>query len=203
VAETGGEIIVTRGKAAVHVTMTEADVDRFLPRIDIGRSDECWPWKAWHNGDGYGRFGIGGKFGIGSRRHALAHRVSFWMHHGYLPDDLLVCHVCDFRACQNPAHLFLGTHAENSRDMKLKGRARNGGLRGECHGMAKLTQVEVAEIRQSSAPQRTLAARYSVSLAQINRIRLGKKWKTIKKPWTKPTHEWAPDLTEYLKTGAT
>lgn len=75
----------------------------------------CWLWNGSSLERGYGRF-----------RGSLAHRVSWVLHNGPIPDGMHVCHRCDVTACVNPAHLFLGTALDNIRDMHAKGRDRNG-----------------------------------------------------------------------------
>jgi len=92
-----------------------------------------------------------------------------------IPKGFYVCHVCDVRNCINPDHLFLGTHADNMRDMKNKGRAHL----GEAHGMAKLTNSQVLEIRASKEPYKVLASKYNVVIHTIQRVRSRDNWKHI------------------------
>lgn len=78
----------------------------------------CWLWLGSINNGGYGSVYFNKKW-------ARAHRVSFLVFKGKIPEKLLVCHHCDTRSCINPSHLFLGTHQDNSTDMVNKGRHSN------------------------------------------------------------------------------
>jgi hypothetical protein len=102
----------------------------------------CWDWTASIDGNGYGKLGVKGKF-------KRASRISYELHKGPIPDGLCVLHTCDNPKCVNPDHLFLGTLAENTRDMMRKGRSKLGtNLEGEKHGRAKLKAKDVLAIRE-------------------------------------------------------
>jgi len=124
----------------------------------------------------HGGYGV-----IGTRlRPMLAHRVAWALSNGDLA-ALCVCHRCDNRKCCNPAHLFVGTYADNHADMVAKGRRRTVNRRGEEHNMAKLSETDVQQIRRSyetsSVSQRDLAKEWNVNQAQIWRIVNNRSWR--------------------------
>ena len=91
-------------------------MERFWNKVmKIVETDECWEWIAFKNKDGYGLFGYNGK-------NQKAHRVSWQLHNGPIPDGLCVLHKCDNPSCVNPNHLFLGTNADNIKDRVNKNR---------------------------------------------------------------------------------
>lgn len=168
----------------------EIDAQRFWNKVDkSGGDDACWLWQASRTTDGYGRVGINGTI-------LYAHRVSWQIVHGAIPDGIFVCHHCDNPPCINPRHLFLGTNTDNVHDMLAKGRgnkasgARNGHatrpektLRGEANPQSKLTEESVRLIRQLYAAggvsHRHLARRFGVGRSTIARILSGNLWKTV------------------------
>lgn len=87
----------------------------FWEKVDVAGPDECWEWQA-ATSSGYGSFGIGYPENI------AAHRYSWMLHSGEIPDGKIVRHTCDNRPCVNPAHLRLGTKADNFVDMMERGR---------------------------------------------------------------------------------
>jgi hypothetical protein len=91
--------------------------DRFLEKIGEPDKHGCWPWTATKNNKGYGM--MADKTGIKMR---LAHRISWELVYGPIPEGLLVLHHCDNPGCVNPAHLFLGTQQDNMQDMARKER---------------------------------------------------------------------------------
>lgn len=109
------------------------------------------------------------------------HRVSYREFIGEIPDGMLVCHRCDNRRCLNPAHLFLGTHADNSMDAARKGRLfRSEPRRGEAHHAAKLTERDVAWVlERTDLTQQEAASALGVSQSTISRVRRGEGWRCV------------------------
>src|SRR4029077_19707477 len=101
--------------------------DRFWTKVRRGNDGECWEWTAYKSPKGYGRFQVGGI--VGPR---FAHRLSYEAHIGRIPEGLFVLHRCDNPACVNPDHLWLGSKADNNRDMTDKGRRRSNPPKGEA-----------------------------------------------------------------------
>jgi hypothetical protein len=96
-------------------------LERFWEKVHVGAPDECWPWIAHRNVDGYGMFRFEGDAQMG-RAHVASWRIANGDTGG-----LFVLHHCDNPPCCNPAHLFLGTQQENIQDMHHKGRYRKRG----------------------------------------------------------------------------
>jgi hypothetical protein len=123
---------------------------------------------------GYGTLG-GGKRGVS----VYAHRMSYMLFIGEIPPGVCVLHRCDNPRCVKPTHLFLGTQADNNRDMKEKGRARGPYLRGEYHPAAKLRDEQVIEIRaahSSGESTRRLAELYGVRRRLITEVVAGRTY---------------------------
>ena len=154
------------------MTTTSRIEARFWSKVEVLGPDECWLWKASVSRNGYGQFGIGYK-------KVLPHRLAYELAHGEIPDGKCVCHRCDVRRCCNPAHLFLGTKAENTADMVKKGRHAY----GERNGTSKLTDEQVRNIRSLYASgeftQAELASRFSVHNVLISSIVRGERWKHV------------------------
>jgi len=148
--------------------------ERFWAKVEKRGPDECWEWTASVNTCGYGALGSGKRDGL----LVLAHRLAWKLASGPVPAGLCVCHTCDNRRCVNPTHLFLGTPADNMADMTAKGRE----ARGESQGLAKLTNVDVRDIRTSfknGIKQSVLARRFEVSRSTIHMVVRRKTWARI------------------------
>lgn len=142
---------------------------RFWSHVD--KAGDCWPWTKSLRKSGYGQCWDG-------RRVRAAHRVAWELTFGPIPAGAHVCHRCDNPLCCKPAHLFLGTGADNMADMVAKGRS----LRGERHPGAKLTEEDVLEIRRLYAPPRRhgivreIARRFGVTPSAVAAIGSGRCW---------------------------
>lgn len=140
---------------------------RFWNKVDTsGGSDACWNWIAFRNSDGYGIIGTGGK------SNQAAHRVSYLLNVGTIPDGYRVLHRCDNPSCCNPSHLFLGTQADNVADMVQK--KRNVAHKGEKAPRAKLSFNQVQEIKAKYSGKRgeklALSREYGVCIQTICNI---------------------------------
>ena len=149
--------------------------DRFEDKYEDVTESGCWIWIAYSLPNGYGRFGLNGKT-------ELAHRASYMLHKGDIPEGFHVCHTCDTPSCVNPDHLFLGTPKDNMQDCKKKGRMNNGNPKGESNGKSKLTENDVFEIRDllenSPYSQAKIAEIYEVYYTAISKIKYKRTWRS-------------------------
>jgi len=158
-------------------------LERFMQYVEK-KDNSCWLWIGCVDTDGYGDFTCKEE---SSHR---AHRVSWKLHKGNIPEGLFVLHSCDIPSCVNPEHLFLGTHEDNIKDKIKKGRC--------IRTLSKLTEQQVLEIRAKYQPRkggrpkgwstkekeclgsiRQLAKEYNVSKAAIKKIIRNQTWKHI------------------------
>lgn len=134
----------------------------------VEKGDGCWLWQGSVAPQGYGKLSYGG-------RHVRAHRVAWELTHGPVGSPrLFVCHRCDNPRCCNPGHLFLGTPADNSRDMVSKGRA----ARGERNPHSTLTEARVVEIRRRAAEGeafRSIGRSLNICKTHVSRI-VNRRW---------------------------
>jgi hypothetical protein len=153
--------------------------ERFWSKVRKG--DGCWVWTACRNWAGYGKFWDG-------ERLTAAHRHSWVVHHGPIPDGLCVLHRCDNPPCINPDHLFLGTYRDNNLDTLGKGRRGYNGAPGERNSHSKLTPAQVYEIRRrGDAGERssTLASEFGIGWTSTDRIVKRLNWRHL------PERDWS------------
>lgn len=141
----------------------------FAEYVSINPDNGCWEWQGTITRDGYGRLGK-----------QSAHRHSWTIYSGPIPNGMLVCHHCDNRRCVNPGHLFLGTPLDNSRDMVAKGRSPkwNGQRRGAGNPRANLDEHMVRQIRRlrGRITLRELGKKFGVNHSTISDIFQGRTW---------------------------
>ena len=150
--------------------------ERFWEKVDkSGGPDACWIFTHSHCADGYGHFGW-------DYKNIPAHRAAYLLERGPIPPGQVVRHTCDNPPCVNPAHLLVGTHADNVRD-KCERRRH---VYGDKHPWSALTSETVEEIRIAysvgGVTQEELAGRYGVTKAAISSIVLGQTWRAAGGP---------------------
>lgn len=147
----------------------------------------CLEWQGARDGRGRGRRHVGGKL-------KLVSRIVWEVVNGPIPDGMLLCHHCDNGSCVDPEHVYVGTHADNTRDAVVRGRyffaidpercraaAKKAGqantwAQGSGNPKAKLTDVQASAIRSDTRATRFVAAEYGVERTTIQRIRRGALW---------------------------
>lgn len=158
--------VLGRGNASMSIPRKTVR-ELFMARHEPVPFSGCWIWTGHISPHGYGKLKDG-------ERPIPAHRVAFELFRGAIPHGLFVCHRCDVRCCVNPAHLFLGTLADNNRDRDQK--LRHKPLRGERHGGSILTVEQAREIFSSCDTGRVLAKRYGVAPCTISAIKKRRIW---------------------------
>lgn len=156
--------------------------ERFWEKVDkqgpIGPylDTQCWTWKASKNKRGYGLIGIA------ASRPAKAHRVSWILNLGEIPDNMFVLHRCHNTSCVNPEHLYLGTHLENSSDRVAT--HRQGALFGSRHPNSILAEADVyriLELRSLGRTATSIAKEFGVRPTTVTDICAGRSWCHVSK----------------------
>lgn len=162
-----------RGALGTHILFCGEDpAARFWSKVDKNGPRGCWIWNGSRKPRGYGHMRFKDK-------DYNAHRWSYEQANGPIPAGMEIMHTCDVPYCVNPAHLQVGTHQENMKDCKAKGRHS----KGETNTHAKLTEALVLEIRANppKGPQQLdeYAAKYGVTAGAIYCAATGRTWRHL------------------------
>lgn len=150
--------------------LTKKDISKFWNYVDVRGPDECWLWLGGKHKDGHGVYNT-------AEGTLIAHRVSFFIENGYVPDysdGKVVMHDCEIHACQNPKHLIDGSVKENNNYEGFLAAHR-----GEKNASSKLTEDIVRSILRSKRRNFELAKEYHVSQFTISAIKRRVRWKHV------------------------
>jgi hypothetical protein len=148
--------------------------ERFWRSVDKRTKDDCWEWKLSPKSNN----GYGGIWDNSKKKTLLAHRVSYELSNGEIPEGKLVMHTCDNPKCVNPSHLIIGTDKENGEDKARKGRSARNIFFGEANPKSKLTLEQARYIKQHPEMKHTeLATMFGLSPNCIRGVRTGRTWK--------------------------
>lgn len=139
-----------------------------LAELSVAEESGCIRFTGHLDGEGYGRIMV-------ARVKYMAHRLSYSLNNGPIPDGYVVRHKCDNPSCINPEHLEVGTQADNIADKVSRGRQ----ARGSGVGRAILTEESVREIRASPLKVSELSTLYGVSVVSIRNILRRKTWQHV------------------------
>ena len=142
--------------------------ERFREKYKVDNKTGCWMWTSTVCGNGYGHIWDNGK-------QEKAHRISWEIHNGKIPEGMVICHKCDTPLCVNPYHLFVGTVIDNIKDRDKKNRQ----AKGEKQGISVLTDETAKQILKAEGKQEDIAERYGTTQQQVSRIKNRKTWKHI------------------------
>jgi hypothetical protein len=137
--------------------LSEGQSKRFWSKVRKQGDDQCWEWVGNMHNNGYGLIAI-------DKHNWRAHRLSYCIKHGSVPEGMYLLHQCDNKICVNPAHLKPGTHQENMAEMKERGRASTGPKR-------RLTADQIKYILESGKSLSVLTAELGVHPRTIERVR--------------------------------
>ena len=143
--------------------------ERFWANVQQSKSvNDCWLWTGNITVHGYGFMSVEGKIWP-------AHRLSYTMHYGPIPDGLLVCHACNTPRCVRPNHLYLGSDKDNARDKVLS-------MPLALRTRGKMTSSTVKKIRNMATQgvsKHAIAKRFGLSYTTVWAIVTRKTWAHI------------------------
>lgn len=157
------------------VSLTMRELRRFTQSVEVRfwkkvlKTEGCWTWTGRLDINGYGHI----RDGCG--RTSLAHRISWEMHYGPIPEGKVLLHSCDNPCCVRPDHLTPGTQLQNIEDRCRKQRTPHG---SKHHG-AKLSEESARLIKRSNESARVLANRFGVTPGTVIKLKKGRTWKSV------------------------
>ena len=169
-------------------------VDRFNAKWKLNKANGCWEWFGAVADKGYGEIKI-----PKTRRQIPAHRLSYLIHRGEIPEGKCVLHRCDNPPCVNPEHLFVGTKLDNARDKVAKNRH----CYGERHGGHKLTEAKarkILELLETGLSQMKIGEMMGVGQMQVSRIKRGIQWAHLQNGGASPLQGFRPQEPAGRKT---
>jgi len=137
----------------------------------------CWEWQGKLNNDGYGSFQ---ETSQGNKTEIRAHRRSYEIFNGEIPEGMQVCHTCDNPSCCNPDHLWIGTPKDNVQDCIKK--KRRSPKKNRALAAGKLTEDQVREIRElykNGSSQKELQEQFKLSQSQVSGIVNHRFWRHV------------------------
>lgn len=150
------------------LSITTRDLGRFWNKVDRKGPDDCWEWSACRRLQGYGAFKLSGQI-------YLANRVAYFLTHGIDPGKMFVLHSCHNPPCCNPAHLRLGTHSENMREMCESGRGNQ--RYQESRKSFRESDIPIIRARREAGETyRSIAKDYGVHLSTIYKLANGESY---------------------------
>ena len=145
--------------------------ERFWKFVNKETGSDCWFWTGYKSNTFYGSMKI-------NKQNIRAHRFSYELHYGKIPEGLVVMHSCDQPSCVNPYHLSVGTHADNTRDKINKNRQP----RGSSIFNSLITEEEVIQIKNDlnkGMKQIEISKKYQIAYHIICDIKTGRSWKHV------------------------
>lgn|SRR3990167_1173676 len=147
---------------------------RFWAKVRCG--DGCWEWIGTRISSGYGQLSVCG-------RNVYAHRISYEIHFGSIPDGMFVLHSCDNPPCVNPGHLRAGNRHDNAMDAVERSGLMPPHVPGSKCGAAKLTEADVIEMRREfdglRGTKAFLARKYGITKTNVACILAKKTWRHV------------------------
>ena len=154
--------------------------ERLWAYVNIRSDEECWHYLGSINAGGYGSI-------VYKDKPYIAHRLSYELTYGEIPEGMLVCHHCDNPPCCNPKHLFLGTQSDNMKDMVSKGRASV--QVGVNNTNVKLNEADVYNIHilysNGYMNMSAISRIFKISVSTVQSILRGRSWPHVKERFDK------------------